>query len=323
MATDNDESFPENLLGAISSPSRDLARAAWLPMYMQDVPAGPPTCQRTTGYTTWGVKGNNRYGCCVVSGAVHNKQAVSYVDAEGPVLDIPDADLIRVYLQLSPRDNGLVISEFLKWQTKQPKPWKIDAYGATDPKSPDEMKKCVWWLGGVTLGIGVPSQWRSVSGDGFVWDRTGYFRGVTHDVVAVDYNERGLEIITWGKRGTITWAGLAEQCGEAWAMLPPEWYGQDSKSPPGLDVHGLRSYLAYITGQPDPNPLPTPPPIPVPPTPIPPTPTPPTPPNPDPGDALARRWMSMVGRGISLYEAGHAELVKSGIELLEQKWGHR
>ena len=295
-------------LGAIASPLTDTRRAAWLPTYMQDVPAAPETCQRTTGYTTWGAKGNNRYGCCVVSGAVHNKQAVSFVDGE-MVLDIPDDELIRVYLSLSPGDNGLVISRFLKWQTARTDQWKIDAYGATNPRDPAEVKKCVWWLGGVTLGIGVPSQWKNIK-NGFVWDAVGYYRGVSHDVVAVDYNERGLEIITWGYRGTITWAGLAEQCGEAWAMLPPEWYGQDSKSPPGLDVKGLRSYIAQITGQPDPYPQPEPP-------------TPPTPPNPPqpPTSGFADRMLNVVYRGVALDKAGHAERVNRGLSQIESTWG--
>jgi hypothetical protein len=242
------------------------------------------------------------------------------VDAEGPVLDIPDADLIRVYLQLSPRDNGLVISEWLKWQTKAQYPWLIDAYGATNPRSPSELKKCVWWLGGVTLGIGVPSQWHNVQSNGFVWDRVGYYRGISHDVVAVDYSEIGLEIITWGYRGTITWAGLAEQCGEAWAMLPPEWYGDDSKSPPGLDSAALRSYLAFITGQPEPPAPPTPPVPPIPPVP---PPVPPVPPIPPPEDSVLRRLSDMFARGMSLYDAGYTDLVKSGLDIVERKWGHR
>ena len=77
--------------------------------------------------------------------------------------------------------------------------------------------------------------------------------------------------------GTITWEGLAQHCGEAWAILAPDWYAKDGVSPSGLDVANLAYDLAVVTGQPLP-PLPPVPPDPGPgPAPLPPPPSPPSP----------------------------------------------
>ena len=283
--------------GCLPSSPVALARAPYFGYYLRNVPPGPATCQRTTAYLNWGVKLNDRYGCCVVSGWVHMKQAQSFVDAEGDVHDIPDSEVRRVYLLLSPGDNGLNIDDWLRWCEQQPMPWRGGPHGTIDPRDQQTLRKAVWWLGGVKLGIGVPREWGNNPQNGFVWDRVGHFEGVGHDVQAIDYNDRGLEIITWGLRGTITWAGLAEQCGEAHAVLAPDWYGDDRKSPPGLDVAGLTSYLNAITGQ-----------GPEPPDPVPPTP--PVPPGPQPKPAsceYVRRGLDVMQRGMKILAANPSD----------------
>ena len=303
-----------------SSPS-DLVKRPYMAYYMRNVPDGPPVCQRTLPYKNWGKKLNDQYGCCVVSGKVHFKQATSFLDAEGAVNDIPDAEVRRVYFMLSPGDNGLNIDDFITWCQSQPMPWTLGPSGTVGPNDRQTLCKCLWWLGGVTLGIGVPREWGNNPQNGFVWDRVGHFEGVVHDVQAVDYNQQGVEIITWGLRGTITWAGLVEQCGEAHAILAPDWYGQDGVSKvTGLATQELHNYLAEITGQDPPYPNPVPP-TPVPPVPVPPgpSPVPPTPvPSPDNYCAQAKRGISVLKRGMEIAEANPSDTrVQTALDWLE------
>jgi hypothetical protein len=301
--------------GCVPSRPMALARRPYLAYYLRNVPPGPATCQRTAGFTDWGMKLNDRYGCCVVSGWAHMKQAQSYLDGEG-LNDIPDSEVQRIYLMLSPRDQGLNIDDFLEWTTRQKMPWQGGPHGVIDPNDRETLKKSIWWLGGVKLGIGVPREWGSNVRNGFTWDRVGHFEGVVHDVQAVDYNERGLEIITWGAKGTITWAGMTEQCGEAHAVLAPDWYGKDSKAKAiGIDVEQLKRYLDEITGQisPDPEPSPNPQPGPNPdpfPGPEPdPQPTPDPGPSPDPSPNPDPTPCPYFDRGLAVFNRG-VELAK-------------
>ena len=319
--------------GALPTSQLRLSRLPWMSHYLRKVPKGPKECRRTVGFNDWGMLGNNRYGNCVVAGWAHMKQAMSFVDDE-KLNSIPESEVNRIYFQLSPGDNGLVIDRFLQWTRSQPHPWTGGPSGVVDPADRDTLKKCVWWLGGAVLGIGVPNEWGGNVQNGFVWDRVGHFEGVVHDVQAVDYNERGLEIITWGARGTITWEGMREQCGEVHAVLAPDWYGQDSKARAvGLDVEALQAYLTEITGGPEapddigppidpdpdnpPDPAPGPGPSPTPP----PTPNPPPYPGPGPKPECCpelMRGLSMLNRGAEILKKNPTDpRIKTALDWLE------
>jgi len=277
--------IPGRALGCNRSSTRDLMRALWLPRYMKALPPPPAACDNTRGFSQWGMMLNDQLGCCVVAGKGHAIQA--WTESEyGRAVTVPDAEIRGVYLKLSPRDAGLDIGTFLKWMQANglkdgaATAHKVGAYGGVDPSVPDQIKQAVFLFGVVSIGIDLPSSWYNNADQGFVWDKTNARIIGGHDVTIVGYNAQGVTIVTWGVTGTITWAGLAQHCGEAWAILAPDWYAKDGISPSGLDVANLAYDLAVVTSQPLP-PLPPLPPVP----PVPPDPDPDPGPGPGPGPA--------------------------------------
>lgn len=82
-----------------------------------------------------------------------------------------------------------------------------------------------------------------------------------------------MDIVTWAKVQSMTDAFAAKYVDEVWAVITPEWYAANGKTPGGLDLAGLGQAMSDITGESNPFP-----------------PTPPTPPgNPDEVFAAALR----------------------------------
>jgi hypothetical protein len=52
----------------------------------------------------------------------------------------------------------------------------------------------------------------------------------------------------------MTDAFSAKYIDEAWAIVTPEWYAANGKTPEGLDLYGLGQALSQITGEPNPFP---------------------------------------------------------------------
>src|SRR5262249_14581023 len=94
-----------------------------------------------------------------------------------------------------------------------------------------------------------------------------------HDVCAVGYDDKGVQICTWGGLVTITWDAFLSPrwIEECYAELSPDWYGSDKLAPNGRDAATLKVDLEKRSRgvMPDPGPGPQPPPPPQPPTPPP------------------------------------------------------
>lgn len=219
---------------------------------------------------------NDRYGCCVISGKMHQLGVYSGNDlgAAGLVL-ADDREVLRQYESIcGPGDNGCYIQEVLDhWRTRGlvagGKTHNLDAYCGVDAADLVCLKTAVKLFGSVTLGIDLPSTWLD-TGDGDLWDITSGRSVGGHDVPAVGFTKAGLVISTWGGLRTITWAALesGRYVDECYVQLAPEWYNDDRLSPAGVDVAGLRKALNDFANGILPD-DPTEPPVPVPPSPPP------------------------------------------------------
>jgi hypothetical protein len=158
------------------------------------------------------------------------------------------------------RNNGLAFNGAIK---------KIDGYVSVDWTNKLEVQVALYLFGAITIGINLPQAWTTNA----IWDvtNTGIVGG--HDVTCVGYDDQGVQVASWGRIYTITWAAFLKTTWleESYVMLAPDWYGNDRLAPSGVDANTLRDDLAKLGGGTippiNPTPVPTPEPAPVPPSP--------------------------------------------------------
>jgi len=233
---------------------------------------------------------NDQLGDCVIAGKYHLIGAWTGNDdtqgAQAPV-QATDAEVQQMYATIcGPGDNGCVITNVLDYMRTHGLPaegqqHKADGYVAVDWTNADEVKVALYLFGGLTLGINLPQAWADTD-DGGTWDTTSSPIAGGHDVSAVGYNATGVVVSTWGGLRTITWRAFQSRqwLEECYAILAPDWYGNDQLAPCGVDAATLQADLAKLGGGviPDIGPAPTPPTPPRPPVPPPPGPPAPVPP---------------------------------------------
>lgn len=236
---------------------------------------------------------NDQLGCCVISGKMHQLGLWSGNDKDSGGVVLADDDEVRQQYRsiCGPGDRGCIITDVLDSFQRNGlkaggKTYTIDGYVVVDPRNKTELQVALLLFGSLTFGIDLPSEWANAP-EGGLWDvtRSGIVGG--HDVCGFGYDDKGVQIATWGGVRTITWAALASGrwVTEAYAQLAPLWYGADKMSPANVDVEALKRDLDILKngGVPDLPPLTPPTPIP----PVPPIPPTPLPPFPSPNDILS------------------------------------
>ncbi len=194
---------------------------------------------------------NDRYGCCVISGKAHGFGLWSANDTDsGGIVFATDQEILNQYHAFcGAGDNGCNIASVLdiiksKGFVMGGKTYKIDGYVSVDNTKKELTKAALYIFGCLTLGIDLPQAWTSAA----VWDVTNTRIVGGHDVTAVDFDEQGVYISSWGRIYLITWAAFLSQkwITELYAMLAPLWYGADGVTLIGMKVDVLKADLAKI-----------------------------------------------------------------------------
>ena len=68
---------------------------------------------------------------------------------------------------------------------------------------------------------------------------------VHNSVNVVDYNPRGLTVVTWGAKKRMSWGFLKRYCEEAYAIISEDFFA-DGKAPNGFDLVTLQADLAAL-----------------------------------------------------------------------------
>jgi hypothetical protein len=63
----------------------------------------------------------------------------------------------------------------------------------------------------------------------------------------VDYDRRGINVVTWAEKILMSWKFWDAYVDEAYAVLSPDWI-TDETAPSGFDLAHLREDLAQVTG---------------------------------------------------------------------------
>lgn len=221
---------------------------------------------------------NDQYGDCVIAGKYHAEGVWSGNELDSPGIAVgTDQEVYSAYQTIcGPGDNGCVITDVLDYFRANGLSFsgsvrKIDAYVSIDWTNKLEVQVALYLFGALTIGINLPSAWTNDA----VWDVTDTQIVGGHDVTCVGYDDQGVQVSSWGRIYTITWAAFVSKTWleEAYVMLAPDWYGNEKLAPSGVDAAMLAQDLTKLGGGTIP---------PIDPTPVPPTPVPPPGPGPAP-----------------------------------------
>lgn len=248
-------------------PPRDDHRTLRLAKYITKLPAVPASCDHASKVLHWPMDGNNDFGDCVLAAAEHAiRDWTAYAGAD---THISESQVIALYRQLSPNDDGLVMLDTLNlWRKSGLWADQIDAYAALDVTSIDQARAAIYLFGSVSIGMALPDTntfgpWTMLSGP--------KDEANGHAVILVGYDDASMTftVVTWGQTMPMSYAWYVTYVEEAYAILSRDWLGAQGSSPDGFDYAALAADLAGITGSAPPEPPPPPPQPPIPPNPAP------------------------------------------------------
>lgn len=194
---------------------------------------------------------NDRLGDCVIAGKYHSVGMWTAADSGAAVVGT-DQEVQAMYRTIcGPGDNGCNITEVLDYFKSTGLPFggvnhKIDAYVAIDWTNKLETQVAMFLFGPLTCGVNLPSGWTSGP-----WSVANAGRIVGgHDVPTAGYDENGVKISTWGEIRDCEWAAWQSRnwFEEVYAILSPDWYGNDNLAPCGVDTTTLRADLEKLGG---------------------------------------------------------------------------
>jgi hypothetical protein len=157
----------------------------------------------------------------------------------------------------------------------------LAGYAEVDATNQAEVQFAISAFGNLKIWGGLPDAWTNPfpSGNGFVWDvatpdmRQGHCIGScaynSNNVAIVGANSQGVQVMTWGYIGTITWAAFPKFCSDAAGggcavRITTDWVNKNSgQTPSGLAYADLINDFNKLFGgklpSPSPSPSPTPP----------------------------------------------------------------
>lgn len=255
--------------GRAKQDTRTLRLSRYLKL--DKLPPLPLSDDNASKVSVWPMDGNDIYGNCVLAANEHSIRG--WTTYAGSPKYISEQDVINLYLQMSPRDEGLIMLDTLNtWRKIGLWNNKIDSYVALDIGDLTQAKYAINLFGYVNIGMSLPNintfgPWTNVTGP------ANYYNG--HAVILTGYDDstRMFKAITWGEVVDLSYDWYQAYVDEAYAILTKDWFTTTGVSPDGFDWNTLQSDLDLIVGKvpPTPDPTPQPEPDPIPPEPVTPT----------------------------------------------------
>lgn len=185
-------------------------------------PPGPLYRMNAAGKAIAQVLGNDSAGDCTIAAEGH-LIGIFTGNANPPAAVFTDQAAILLYSVLSgyvpgneATDTGLdEVTVLDNWRNTGgfAEEHKIVGYVQIDASDIDMVKFAIWTFFNGYLGLSLPDGWISPmpSDSGFVWQVAGDPVSANgHAICAVDYDDQGVIILSWGMWGKITWAALAK-----------------------------------------------------------------------------------------------------------------
>jgi hypothetical protein len=240
------------------------------------LPAAKPACDWLSAVPSFPLYGNDVHGDCAIAAIGHMLQVWSANVAadgggnagQGAVTPSED-EILRVYQILSPKDDGCVLLDVLKYWRQNPICGvQLGAFAKVNPRDMNEVKVCLEIFGGLYGGAQLPvaaqtqelwelptDEGRAPIGDNHqssIVNRQsnpfapGSWGG--HAIPFGKYDASLIRCVTWGAVKDATWPWLLEYVDELYALISPDWLDGTGKTPEGLDLATLGSDLKLVTG---------------------------------------------------------------------------
>ncbi|MGD0946892.1 MAG: hypothetical protein ABSA52_05635 [Candidatus Binatia bacterium] len=186
--------------------------------------------------------GNDTLGDCTIAGLAHAETTYRGLVSKKKIMS--KAAVVKLYMHLTGGiDSGLNELDVLNyWRKHAVSGDEILAFVAIDPKNHTHIEQAINLFGGVYLGFQVQQNCIQEFDARKPWT-PGPLTNDGHAVFAVEYDQHGVTVLTWGKTQQGTWAWWDECVDEAYAILPPE--AKDKKFA-GFDIAQLQADLAEV-----------------------------------------------------------------------------
>lgn len=206
----------------------------------------------------WGMMKNDTVGDCTCAAAGH--LILEWTTNVGGPFISSDDQIIAAYVAITgynpvtgANDNGAVEIDVLNyWRQTGIAGHQIAAYVALEPGNHQHIEEATYLFGGCYIGLQLPlsaqqqAVWSVPPGGVQGSGAPGSWGG--HAVPVVDYDARGLTVVTWGQTKRMTWSFWAAYCDEAYAILSPDFFNGSQVAPDGFDLTTLEQDLQQVTG---------------------------------------------------------------------------
>lgn len=234
--------------------ARTLRLASYLPAELPPVPTGK--IEVAEGITSWPMYLNDHLGDCACAAPGHMEMIFS--KATGKEKDPSDDDILALYelqgyVPGNPAtDNGSSMGNVCSdWRNGKWPASSIYAYTMVDPSNMDHVKLAAYLFRGLYIGAGLPLTAQGQS----TWDvvpdvpthNTPYsWGGHAINVVSIDPDKGLIDIITWGKRMSMTFNFWGTYVDEVYAVVTHDLQEGSTLQDNGFNVEQLESDLAEL-----------------------------------------------------------------------------
>jgi len=210
------------------------------------------------GYATWGMLGNDKYGCCVLAGAAH-EQMLWQAATHRNIPEFTAQNIVGQYLRLTDgEDNGLdpvTVANYRRTvgiSDSNGTNYRIKAYALVD--SLHELEYAVYLFGAVGIGFFLPPSAQPQFMAHHMWDDVGHSPdpNAGHYVPIVGRMGGHWVAITWGELQGITDDYMQKYSFDAGgggiAYFSRSYLLDSGKSPEAIDEAALDEDLKAIPG---------------------------------------------------------------------------
>jgi hypothetical protein len=249
-------------------PARKLMSTPSLGDFLDKATSWPPVAAQGWEYAvpgaSWGMLGNDQWGCCAPAGILHLIQGQS--SNTGAPLSATTDQCLALYSAVTgfdpnagpsgnnPTDQGTALTDLLAYVKKNGVEMtdatgkavtvEVVGFASLDISSIAQMRYAAYTFGGNYLGINCPQQ---CVDDTDNWNfASGLPIAGGHCISQEGEGAAGGKIVSWGMVIPTSTAFLLSYLEEAYCVVTKSWLDAQGASPSGLDLNGLVAAMAAL-----------------------------------------------------------------------------
>lgn len=223
------------------------------------LPPAPPTFQVAHTLNAFPVFANDAYGDCTCAAQGHRVVITERSSGQHEIA-LTDDDVLAAYSAVTgfkrddpSTDNGAYCLDVLNYmrrtgmgRERDGSRHTIAAFAQVKLRDHDQVRRALHSFGGLYVGAGLPLSAQDEVGGTWarITDEPGSWGG--HAMYVRGYARSGPIFVTWGKPQAATWKWWDRYVDEAYAIVSEDYLRASGRTPQGLDVAALKSYLAAL-----------------------------------------------------------------------------